>query len=84
LQGDCLDVMADTAGRECGSDSVAICRMGTTQNKWDVVIPFAALWEQYNRIAKPNAAIVLTCTQPFTSALGASKPRELEVFLVHG
>lgn len=42
---------------------------GTTQNKWDAVIPFDALWAEYLRIAKPNAAIVLTSAQPFTSAL---------------
>lgn len=42
---------------------------GTTSCKWDVIIPFAKLWEQYNRIIKPNGAIVLTASQPFTSML---------------
>ncbi len=45
---------------------------GTTACKWDSVIPFAPLWEQYKRVCKKNAAIVLTASQPFTSALGAS------------
>jgi site-specific DNA-methyltransferase (adenine-specific) len=45
---------------------------GTTDCKWDSVIPFAPLWEQYRRIAKPNAAIVLTASQPFTTKLIAS------------
>lgn len=42
---------------------------GTTQNKWDSILPFEELWEQYNRIAKDNAAIVLFSAQPFTSLL---------------
>lgn len=42
---------------------------GTTQCKWDVIIPFDKLWEQYERIIKDNGAIVLTSAQPFTSFL---------------
>lgn len=42
---------------------------GTTACKWDAVIPFVPLWEQYRRVCKPSAAIVLTACQPFTSAL---------------
>ena len=42
---------------------------GTTACKWDTVIPFEPLWEQYKRIIKGNGAIVLTASQPFTSAL---------------
>jgi len=42
---------------------------GTTACKWDTVIPFAPLWEQYRRIIKKNGAIVLFGSQPFTSAL---------------
>lgn len=42
---------------------------GTTQCKWDVIIPFDKLWEQYERIIKDNGAIVLTSAQPFTSLL---------------
>lgn len=45
---------------------------GTTACKWDTVIPFEPLWAQYRRIAKRNAAIVLTASQPFTTALIAS------------
>jgi site-specific DNA-methyltransferase (adenine-specific) len=45
---------------------------GTTQCRWDITIPFEPLWEQYNRIAKDNAAIVLFGTQPFTSLLVCS------------
>jgi len=42
---------------------------GTTACKWDVIIPFDKLWEQYNRIIKDNGAIVLFGSQPFTSKL---------------
>ncbi|WP_368223665.1 site-specific DNA-methyltransferase [Bacillus velezensis] len=42
---------------------------GTTQNKWDVIIPFDQLWKEYIRVIKDNGAIVLTASQPFTSAL---------------
>jgi DNA modification methylase len=42
---------------------------GTTACKWDVVIPFAPLWEQYRRVVKRNGAIVLFGSQPFTSLL---------------
>ena len=42
---------------------------GTTACKWDVIIPFEPLWEQYKRIIKDNGAIVLTATNPFSSVL---------------
>jgi site-specific DNA-methyltransferase (adenine-specific) len=42
---------------------------GTTACKWDTVIPFEPLWEQYERLIKDDGAIVLTACQPFTSAL---------------
>jgi site-specific DNA-methyltransferase (adenine-specific) len=51
---------------------------GTTQNKWDSVIPLNLLWEQYNRIIKPGGAIVLTASQPFTSMLVGTNPDEFQ------
>ena len=45
---------------------------GTTQCKWDTVIPFEPLWEQYNRIIKENGAIVLFGSEPFSSTLRLS------------
>jgi len=42
---------------------------GTTACKWDTIIPFEPLWEQYKRIIKDNSAIVLFGNQPFTSQL---------------
>ena len=43
--------------------------LGTTACKWDTIIPFEPLWEQYKRIIKDNGAIVLTASQPFTTKL---------------
>ena len=70
-QGNCLDLLARVPS---GSVDMVLCDLpyGTTQNKWDSVIPFAPLWEQYRRVCKPNAAIVLTAAQPFTSVLTMS------------
>lgn len=75
--GDCLEVMA---GLPDGSVDMILCDLpyGTTACKWDTVIPFEPLWAQYRRIAKRNAAIVLTASQPFTSALVMSNPREFK------
>lgn len=47
----------------------------TEHTKWDVRLPFEELWQHYMRITKPNAAIVLTCTHPFTNALVNSIPK---------
>jgi len=49
---------------------------GTTACQWDSVIPFEPLWEQYRRITKPNAAIVLFGSEPFSSALRMSNIKE--------
>jgi site-specific DNA-methyltransferase (adenine-specific) len=73
--GDCLDVLR--ALPDGSADAViADPPYGTTACKWDAVIPFAPMWAQLRRVAKPNAAIVLTASQPFTSALVMSNPRE--------
>ena len=57
-----------------GSIDAIICDLpyGTTRNAWDSVIPLDQLWEQYKRIAKPNAAIVLFAQTPFDKVLGCS------------
>jgi site-specific DNA-methyltransferase (adenine-specific) len=77
FNGDCLDVMSRLPS--CSVDLIA-CDLpyGTTQNKWDSIIPLDALWAQYWRIAKPNAAIVLTAQAPFDKLLGASMLRHLK------
>lgn len=71
---DCLEGMAKIPD---GSIDCIICDLpyGTTACKWDNVIPFEPLWEQYKRVIKDNGAIVLTASQPFTSALVMSNPK---------
>jgi site-specific DNA-methyltransferase (adenine-specific) len=73
IQGDCLEVMKDIPDK---SIDMILCDLpyGTTACKWDTIIPFEPLWEQYKRIIKDNGAIVLTASQPFTSALVMSNP----------
>jgi site-specific DNA-methyltransferase (adenine-specific) len=68
IQGDCLEKMKDIPDK---SIDMILCDLpyGTTACKWDTIIPFEPLWEQYKRIIKDNGAIVLTASQPFTSAL---------------
>jgi site-specific DNA-methyltransferase (adenine-specific) len=51
---------------------------GTTQNKWDSIIPLDKLWEQYERIIKDDGAIVLTAQTPFDKTLGASNLKLLK------
>ena len=51
---------------------------GTTSNKWDAVIPFEPLWKLYWKILKPTGVIVLTASQPFTSALLMSQPQHFK------
>ena len=66
--GDCLEVMKDI---ESGSIDMVLTDppYGTTACKWYSVINLELMWEQLKRIIKPNGAIVLTSSQPFTSAL---------------
>jgi len=68
ILGDCLEVMKDIPNK---SIDMILCDLpyGTTACKWDTIIPFEPLWEQYKRIIKDNGAIVLTASQPFTSVL---------------
>ena len=70
--GDCLEVMKEIPD---GVIDMILCDLpyGTTQNKWDSIIPLDLLWEQYWRITKPNAAIVLTAAMPFTATLVVSQ-----------
>lgn len=71
LQGDCLELMKDIPDK---SVDLILCDLpyGTTKCKWDTVIPFDKLWEQYNRIIKDNGAIVLFGNEPFSSQLRLS------------
>jgi site-specific DNA-methyltransferase (adenine-specific) len=75
MMGDCLELMADIPD---GSVDMILCDLpyGTTACKWDSVIPFEPLWAHYRRLARPGAAIVLTASQPFTSALVMSNVKQ--------
>lgn len=66
--GDCLELMRDIPD---ASIDMILCDLpyGTTQNKWDTVLPLPVLWNQYIRIIKENGVIVLPASQPFTSTL---------------
>ena len=71
LHGDCLDIMPTIP--DASVDMVlADLPYGVTQNQWDQVIPFDRLWDEYRRVTKPNAAIVLTATQPFAAQLSST------------
>lgn len=71
LNIDCLTGMNQI---EDNSIDMILCDLpyGTTQCKWDTIIPFEDLWNHYNRIIKENGAVVLTSAQPFTSLLVSS------------
>lgn len=74
IHGDCLEEMKHI---ESGSVDMVLTDppYGITACKWDSVIPLEPMWEQLKRIIKPNGAIVLTASQPFTSALVMSNPK---------
>ena len=69
--GDCLELMKEIPD---GSVDMVLTDppYGTTSCKWDSVIPFEPMWEQLKRVIKPNGAIVLFGSEPFSSALRMS------------
>jgi site-specific DNA-methyltransferase (adenine-specific) len=71
LNGDCLELMKSIPDKSIDA-IITDPPYGTTACKWDSVIPFDLMWRQLNRIIKPNGAIVLFATQPFTSTLTLS------------
>ena len=75
LHGDCLELMKTI---ESGSVDLILTDppYGATACKWDSVIPFEPMWEQLNRIIKPNGAIVLFGSEPFSSALRMSNIKQ--------
>ena len=69
--GDCLEIMKDIPD---GSIDMILCDLPyqRTQNKWDSIIPFEPLWEQYKRILKENGVVILFAQTPFDKVLGCS------------
>ena len=74
MHGDCLERMEEI---EPGAIDMVLTDppYGTTACKWDTVIDLEAMWAELKRITKPNGAIVMTASQPFTSALVMSNPK---------
>ena len=81
LQGDCLELMKNISDK---SIDLILCDLpyGTTQNKWDEVIPFDKLWAQYNRIIKDNGAILLFAQGKFYVNLVSSNMKMFRYDLV--
>ena len=77
IKGDCLEKMKDISDK---SIDMILCDLpyGTTQNKWDSIIPLDKLWEQYCRVIKDNGAIVLFAQTPFDKVLGCSNLKMLK------
>lgn len=75
MLGDCLDRMREI---ESGSVDMVLCDLpyGTTQNKWDSVLPLDRLWSEYARVCR--GAVVLTASQPFTSLVVISNLNEFK------
>lgn len=81
LYGDCLERMKEIPDK---SIDMILCDLpyGITSAKWDIVIPFEPLWEQYNRIIKDNGAIILFGSEPFSSYLRLSNIKKYRYDLV--
>lgn len=79
--GDCMEEMPKLSDR---SVDMILCDLpyGMTKNTWDVVIPFDALWKEYERVIKDHGAIVLFGSQPFTSLLITSNLKLFRYSLV--
>lgn len=75
--GDCLELLQEIPD---GSIDMILCDLpyGTTQNKWDCPIDLNKLWQQYNRIIKPNGCIALFAQCPFDKVLGCSNLKLLK------
>lgn len=72
-KGDCLEVMDELIEQGVTVDAIITDPpYGTTACKWDSVIPFDEMWLRLNKLIKPNGAIVMTASQPFTTTLIAS------------
>lgn len=77
MKGDCLELMRNLPD---ASVDLILCDLpyGTTQNKWDAIIPFEPMWDLYWRVLKPAGVIALTASQPFSAALVMSQPKRFK------
>jgi len=76
--GDCLELMPKYVDDKSIDMIFADLPYGTTQNKWDSVIPLDNIWSEYKRVIKDNGAIVLFAQTPFDKVLGASNLKALK------
>jgi site-specific DNA-methyltransferase (adenine-specific) len=72
IHGDCLEVLSNE--KQIANLVAVDPPYGTTQNKWDIVIPFEPMWEMIKRVLKPGGIVVFTTAQPYTSQLVMSNP----------
>lgn len=72
-RGDCLKIIPQLDAKSIDLIAVDV-PYGTTQNKWDIVIPFEPMWKQIKRVLKDKGTAVFTAAQPFTSQLVMSNP----------
>jgi len=82
IEADCLDALPDVPDA-CVNLVLVDLPYGTTENKWDSVIPLEPLWKQWWRILKPNGAVVLTGQGPFTARLILSQEKFFKYKLVY-
>ena len=75
---DCLEVMDKLIEEGVKVDCI-LCDppYGTTACKWDIVIPFDEMWNKLNKLIKPNGAIVLFGSEPFSSVLRMSNIKKM-------
>lgn len=77
FEGDCIEIMKQFPDN-CIDMILCDLQYGTTQNKWDSIIPLDELWHEYKRIIKENGAIVLTSQGLFTAQLMLSNPKQFK------
>lgn len=79
--GDCIDVLS-----RLGDGSISMVLVdppyGSTNNKWDSIIPLEPMWEQLNRVCKLNAAMLFTSAEPFTSQLVMSNLKNFKYDII--
>lgn len=74
VNADCFDVFPFIADKSVDA-IIADLPYGTTACKWDSILPLDKLWAEYKRVLKDDGCIILTASQPFTSALVMSNPK---------
>lgn len=81
LEGDCLQQMKSIPDKSIRLICVDL-PYGTTQNKWDEIIPFDKMWAEFNRVITDDGATVLTASQPFSSKLVMSNINDYKYELI--